>query len=84
MNPGMHPESQAPLHLGRFSSEGRAARAHDVAVLTLHGPNGCRSLNFPADAYAAQGFGELAGVSPEAVVDALRAEAAAPALRPTR
>ena len=85
---------QEPLHLGRWSSEAGAARAHDVAALALQG-TGCAGLNFPAADYAAaavvganggddDGLAELAGVPLDALVEALRREAAAPALRPAR
>ena len=130
------------MHLGRFSSEGRAARAHDVAALRLHGPgyecatsaephlmspgeivnrdmpcwlnlrmqaaahptftrqaslpgrsscspdpstsSSCSAINLPAAEYEAAGLAEVAAAPAEAVIEALRLEAAAAAERPTK
>lgn len=54
-----------------------------MAALHLHGPGYC-AVNYPASHYDAAGLAELRGVPADAVLEALRREAAAPALRPTR
>jgi hypothetical protein len=80
--PGAAPGA-APLFLGSFDAEERAARAHDVAMLKMHGaasPGTVASLcNF--DAIEFPGLDELAEVPDGDFVDALVASAYEPSER---
>jgi len=70
-------ESDAPLlYVGSFDGEERAARAHDLAVLKLHGGSADGpALNFQASQFCTDGLRDLEAMPAGAFVDALTASA---------